>query len=72
MERIKSVAASVLIALIVFAGFGFGILALGFAIVLGTALALTIRLMAPKMHAEADAETDGAWREGDVCRPQAA
>ena len=47
MERIKSILASMLLAVIVFAGFGFGIMAIGFAIVLGGAFALALRLKWP-------------------------
>ena len=54
MERIKSFVASTLIALIVFAGFGFGIMAVGFAIVLGGAFALALRLAGPSLMAEAE------------------
>ena len=54
MERIKNFVASALIALIVFAGFGFGIMAIGFAIVLGGAFALALRLAGPRIVAEAE------------------
>lgn len=54
MERIKSILASALFGLIVFAGFGFGIMAVGFAIVLGGALALAMRLAGPRIIAEAE------------------
>lgn len=54
MERIKSFVASALIALIVFAGFGFGIMAVGFAIVLGGTFALALRLAGPSLMAEAE------------------
>ncbi|MEX5516615.1 hypothetical protein [Pseudophaeobacter sp. 1A09344] len=54
MERIKSFLASALIALIVFAGFGFGIMAVGFAIVLGGAFALALRLAGPRLMEEAE------------------
>lgn len=54
MERIKSFAARTLIALIVFAGLGFGIMAVGFAIVLGGAFALALRLVGPSLIKEAE------------------
>ncbi len=54
MERIKSFVTSALIALIVFAGFGFGIMAVGFAIILGTAFALALRLAGPSLMAAAE------------------
>ena len=67
MQRIKSFIASTLIALIVVAGFGFGIIAIGFAVVLGGAFALALRLAAPSLIAKAgkrgedtDEETSGA------------
>lgn len=53
MERIKSFFASALIALIVLAGFGFGIMAVGFAIVVGSAFALALRLAGPGVIAQA-------------------
>lgn len=53
MERIKSFFASALIALILFAGFGFGIIAIGFAIVLGGAFMLALRLAMPGLAAAA-------------------
>ena len=55
MERIKSFIARTLIALIVSAGFGFGILAVGFAIVLGGAFALALRLAGPRLIAGVEA-----------------
>lgn len=54
MERMKSYLASALIALIVFAGFGFGIMAVGFAIVIGGVLALALRLAGPSLMAKAE------------------
>ncbi|WP_138923687.1 hypothetical protein [Sulfitobacter sp. BSw21498] len=54
MERVKSILASILLAVIVFAGFGFGVIAIGFAIVLGGAFALALRLAAPRILAEAE------------------
>ena len=53
MERIKTFLASALVGLVVFAGFGFGIMAIGFAIVLGATLALAMRLAGPRIIAEA-------------------
>ena len=54
MERIKSFVASALIALIVFAGFGFGIMAVSFAIVVGGAFALALRLAGPSVMVKAE------------------
>ena len=54
MERIKSLFAKTLIALIVLAGIGFDILAVGFAIALGGALALALRLAGPGLSATAE------------------
>ena len=54
MERIKNFVASALMALIVLAGFGFGILAVGFAIVLGAGFALALRLAGPRLAAQAE------------------
>jgi len=65
MERIKSILASTLFGLILFAGFGFGIMAIGFAIVLGGAFALAMRLAGPRITAEAEqrmkADTEEAF-----------
>lgn len=52
MKRIKSILASLLTAAIIFTGFGFGIIAVGFAIVLGGASALVMRLAGPQIIAE--------------------
>lgn len=48
MKRIKSVFASAVVGLVVLAGFGFGIMALGFAIVLGGGFALALSLAGPR------------------------
>lgn len=71
MERIKSLVASALIALVLLAGFGFGIMAIGFAIVLGGAFAVALRLAGPRLLAEAqrragEARTDQAAPEPAV------
>lgn len=63
MKRIKSLLASALFALIVFAGFGFGIMAVGFAIVLGGAFALAMRLAGPRIIAEAEKRVNPAQDE---------
>ena len=47
MDQIKSIVARTLIAVIAVAGLGFGIMAVGFAVVLGAAFALALRLAAP-------------------------
>ena len=60
MERIKSLLASALVAVILFAGFGFGIMAVGFAIVLGGAYALALRLAGPRIIAEAEKRAETA------------
>lgn len=52
MKRIKSFIASALIALVVLAGFGLGIIAVGFAIVIGAVFALALRLAGPSLMAE--------------------
>jgi len=72
MERIKSFAASVLIALIMFAGFGFGIMAIGFAIVLGGAFALALRLAGPRLMAEAEKRASEAHAETSNVEPATA
>lgn len=53
MKPIKSFLASLLMAVIVFTGFGLGVMAIGFATVLGGALALALRLAGPGNIAEA-------------------
>lgn len=63
MERIKSFLASALFALIVIAGLGFGIMAIGFAIVLGGAFALAMRLAGPRIVAEAKKRANPARDE---------
>lgn len=63
MERIKSFLASALIALVVVAGFGFGIMAIGFAVVLGGAFALAIKLTGPRLNAQAEAQAEAMAAE---------
>ena len=63
MERIKSFLASALIALVVVAGFGFGIMAIGFAVVLGGAFALAIKLAGPRLNAQAKAQAEAMAAE---------
>ncbi|WP_424990582.1 hypothetical protein [Fluviibacterium sp. S390] len=72
MQRIKSLLASTLLALIVFAGFGFGIMAIGFAIVLGGALALALRLAGPRILTEAEKRADTARDEAFAGHPASA
>lgn len=72
MERIKSLLASTLIALVVFAGFGFGIMAVGFAIVLGGAFALALRLAGPGLIAEAEKRAAAMREEPADTEPAAA
>lgn len=72
MERIKSFVGSALITLIVFAGFGFGIMAVGFAIVLGAALALTLRLAGPSLIKEAENRAEEMREEAEGVEPAAA
>ena len=64
MQRIKSLIASALVALVVLAGFGLGIMAVGFAIVLGAAFALALRLAGPSLIA-------AAGQRGEQMRDQA-
>lgn len=54
MKQIKSLLAGGLAALIVLAGLGFGIVLVGFAIVLGGAFALALRLGASDIEARLD------------------
>lgn len=72
MERIKSFLASVLLAVIVFAGFGFGIMAVGFAIVLGGAFALALRLAGPRIIAEAEKCAETATDKPFEAKPASA
>ena len=48
MERIRSVLARATMVLILFAGLGLGLVATGFAVVLGAAVAMTAWLAAPR------------------------
>ena len=72
MERIKSFIASTLIALIVFVGLGFGIMAAGFAIVLGAAFALALRLAGPSLVAKAEKRAEEMQDEAASAAPAAA
>ena len=72
MERIKSFIASTLIALIVFVGLGFGIMAAGFAIVLGAAFALALRLAGPSLVAKAEKRAEEMQDEAASAAPGAA
>ena len=53
MKRIKSFVASTLIVLIMFARTGFGVMAVDYAIVLGGAFALALRMTGPSLIAQA-------------------
>ncbi len=72
MERIKSSIASILIALIMFAGFGIGIMAMGIAIVLGGAFALALRLAGPSLLAKAEKRAEEARQANACAEPSAA
>ena len=72
MQRIKSYVASTLIVLIVFAGFGIGIMAVGFAIVLGGAFALAVRLAGPSLIIEAERRAEEMREEAEGAEPAAA
>ena len=54
MKKIKSIMTSALVALIMLASFGFGVIMVGFAIVLGGAFALALRLGADDIRATVD------------------
>lgn len=54
MKRMKEWMAEVLIALVVLASFGFGLMAMGFALVVGLVIALAVRLVGPHLLAEAE------------------
>lgn len=72
MERIRSFFASALIGLVVLAGFGFGIMAVGFAIVVGGAFALALRLAGPRLMAEAEKRAQTMQDEVGASEPQPA
>lgn len=72
MERIKTLFARTLIALIVLAGIGFGVMAAGFAIVLGGAAALAIRLAGPGLSAEAERRAGTPREDAEDAEPVAA
>lgn len=72
MQRIKSYVASTLIVLVVFAGFGIGIMAVGFAIVLGGAFALAVRLAGPSLIIEAERRAEEMREEAEGAEPAAA
>lgn len=68
MKKIKSILTSGLVALIVLASFGFGVIMVGFAIVIGGAFALVLRLGAGDLRAKVDgltASQHGASAEND-------
>lgn len=69
MERIKSLIVSTLIILIVIAGFGFGIMVVGFALVLGAAFALAVRLSSPNLTAEGEKCAEDVHREAAGAAP---
>lgn len=54
MTRLKTLMAEVLVALVVVAGFGFGLMAMGFALVVGLVVALAARLAGPQILTEAE------------------
>lgn len=66
MNRIKSILVSLMTALIILASFGFGIMMIGFAIVLGGAFALTIRLAAMGHQPQANTHGEDEVVDGDV------
>lgn len=72
MKRIKSILASALMGLVVLAGFGFGIMAVGFAIIIGGAFALALRLAGPRLMAEAEKRTQSMQDEVGTTEPQPA
>ncbi len=69
MKKVKSILVSALTALIILASFGVGIMFVGFAIVIGGAFALAIRLGASdlqdKMKAQAEAQAKDAPIDGE-------
>lgn len=72
MKRIKSFIAGALMTLIVLAGFGFGIMATGFAIVLGGAFALTLRLVGPSLMADIEQRANEPGTNATDAEPAAA
>ena len=72
MERIKSILTSTLMGLVVLAGFGVGIMAVGFAIVIGGAFALALRLAGPRLMAEAEKRARSMQKEVGASEPQPA
>lgn len=72
MQRIKSFLARAVLAVIVFAGFGFGIVAVGFAIVLGGAFMLALHLAGPRIVAEAERRAETARDETFEGQPASA
>lgn len=54
MERIKGWIAEALVALVVVVSFGFGLVAMGAALVVGLVIALAVRLAGPHLLAEAE------------------
>lgn len=71
MTRIRSILASVLAVLILFAGLGFGLVLTGFAVILGAAVALTARLAVPR-PSEADGPIPDPQPEAAEAMPTAA
>lgn len=54
MERFKTALVGVVVTLLVLAGFGLGLMMLGFAILLGGVFALALRLAAPRIKDKAE------------------
>lgn len=54
MKRIKTWMAEALVALVVVAGFGLGLMAMGAALVMGLMIALALRLAGPHLTARAE------------------
>ena len=74
MERINSALASALIGIAVLAGFGIGIIALGFAIILGGVITVALRLAGPRIVATAERRAAAAdmHHEGIMVHPASA
>lgn len=58
MLKIRQILARAIAALIVVAGLGFGVIAVGFALVVGAAFALMLRIAGPSLIADAESEVD--------------
>ncbi|MEC9198244.1 MAG: hypothetical protein VX378_11640 [Pseudomonadota bacterium] len=64
MKKVKVWMADVLVAIVLVAGFGFGLMAMGGALVLGLMIAVAMRLAGPHLLAEAERRASDLRAQG--------